>query len=254
MNFVLVYVIFPGNGRRNLLPGQFALIIMKSTAEIRRHIARTTALLRMLCEREGITSIYGFAVKYDALAAPVHLTRYHGKNGWQALFKGVRPLSAARLRALSAVEAWSDATTLYENGPENLWRAMWGPPDQLRLVIADELNECRSFDQVVAEFEGELLLAHEYRAPLTLVHLAKAIALYRLQYEILGLSDAGVSGGVAQCLCNEVLQAEMERLGVRQMVNEELAKFHRTGANYEFTSLTVAARWEAVAARLDWVS
>ena len=227
--------------------------MMKSTVERRRQIARSVALLRMLSRREGIASVYGFAEKYDALASPMHPTRDQGKNGWQALFNGMRPVSAARLLALSAVEAWSDATCFFENGPANLWKAMWGPCEQLRLVIADELDEWRSFDQAVAEFEGELLLAHEYGVPLTLVHLAKAIALYRLQSDILGLGDSVVSDGVAQCLRNEVVQTEMERLGVRQTVNEELAKFFRTEASCELTCSSVAARWDVVAARLDWV-
>ena len=184
-------------------------MIMKSNAERRRQIARSVALLRTLSKREGTTSVYGFAEKYDALASPMNPTRDQGKNGWQALFNGTRPVSASRLRTLSSVEAWSDAIDLFENGPANLWKAMWGPSEQLRLVIADELDEWRSFDQAVAEFEGELLLAHEYGVPLTLVHLAKAIALYRLQSDILGLGDSVVSDGVAQCLRNEVVQTEM---------------------------------------------
>ena len=228
-------------------------MITKSTAERRRQIARSMALLRTLSKREGTTSVYGFAEKYDALASPMNPTRDQGKNGWQALFNGTRPVSASRLRTLSSVEAWSDAIDLFENGPANLWKAMWGPCEQLRLVIADELDEWRSFDQAVAEFEGELLLAHEYGVPLTLVHLAKAIALYRLQSDILGLGDSVVSDGVAQCLRNEVVQTEMERLGVRQTVNKELAKFFRTEASCELTCSSVAARWNVVAARLDWV-
>ena len=228
-------------------------MITKSTAERRRQIARSMALLRTLSKREGTTSVYGFAEKYDALASPMNPTRDQGKNGWQALFNGTRPVSASRLRALSSVEAWSDAINLFENGPANLWKAMWGPCEQLRLVIADELAEWRSFDQTVAEFEGELLLAHEYGAPLTLVHLAKAIALYRLQSDILGLGDSVVSDGVAQCLRNEVVQTEMECLGVRQTVDDELANFFRPKTNCKLISSSVVARWDAVAARLHWV-
>lgn len=228
-------------------------MITNSTAERRRQIARSVALLRTLSKREGTTSIYGFAEKYDALASPMHPTRDQGKNGWQALFNGTRPVSAARLRSLSVVEAWSDAPILYQNGPANLWKAMWGPSEQLHLVISEELTEWRSFDQAVAEFEGELLLAHQYRAPLTLLHLAKAIALYRLQNDILGLGDASVRDGVSQCLCDEAVQAEMECLGVRQTVADELAKYFRIEVNYQLTCSSVAARWDAVAARLDWV-
>ena len=228
-------------------------MITKSTAERRRQIARSMALLRTLSKREGTTSVYGFAEKYDALASPMNPTRDQGKNGWQALFNGTRPVSASRLRTLSSVEAWSDAIDLFENGPANLWKAMWGPCEQLRLVIADELDEWRSFDQAVAEFEGELLLAHEYGVPLTLVHLAKAIALYRLQSDILGLGDSVVSDGVAQCLRNEVVQTEMECLGVRQTVDDELANFFRPKTNCKLISSSVVARWDAVAARLHWV-
>lgn len=231
MNFVLLGVIFTGKCKTNLLPGQIVLIIMKSTKERRRQVIRSVALLHTLSKREGITSVYGFAEKYDALVSPIHLTQGQGKNGWQALFNGTRPVSATRLRALSTVHAWSDAIDLFENGPANLWKAMWGPSEQLRLVIADELTEWRNFDQAVAEFERELLLAQKYHAPLALLHLAKAIAFYRLQNEILGLGDASLSYGVAQCLCNEVLQGDMECLGVRPAINEELVEFFSTKDN-----------------------
>ena len=119
MKFVPLGVIFTGTRRLNFLPGQIALMIMKSNAERRRQIARSVALLRTLSKREGTTSIYGFAEKYDALASPMNPTKDQGKNGWQALFNGTRPVSASRLRALSSVEAWSDAINLFENGPAN---------------------------------------------------------------------------------------------------------------------------------------
>ncbi|MEO8119393.1 MAG: hypothetical protein ABI606_08740 [Rhodoferax sp.] len=227
---------------------------IKTAAERQREITRSVALLYLLRERVGTTSINGFSEKYDALASPENRTQGQGKNGWQAIFNGLRPLSESRLKSLSAVPVWSDSSRLYQHGPANLWRAMWGPVDELRLVVADELTEWKSFDQMLAEFEGDLLLAEIDRAPLTLACLAKAVALYRLHRDVLGLDGVGACRCVRLCLGNDQVQTEMDGLGVLKMVNAELKASILSESNLESAQASADSRWDAIAPRLAWVT
>ncbi len=225
---------------------------MKATAteERQRKITRSKALVHLLRERVGETSIYGFAEKYDALVSPIKPTQGQGGNGWQALFNGLRPLSGSRLKSLSAVSVWSDAENLYQDGPADLWRAMWGSPDELRAVVAGELKTWRSFDVTLAEFEADLLLAEIYREPLALQYLAKAIALHRLHHDLLGLDGAGTCRCVRCCLDDEDIREELSGLGVLDAVRADLAVV----AGDPLASATADQRWDALETKLDWIS
>lgn len=225
---------------------------MKATTseERERKITRSKALVRLLRERVGESSIYGFAEKYDALVAPVKPTQGQGANGWQAVFNGVRPLSVSRLKLLSGVSVWSDAERLYQDGPANLWRAMWGSTDELRAVVADELKTWHSFDVTLAEFEADFLLAEIYREPLALQHLAKAVALHRLHHDLLGLDGAGTCRCVRRCLDDENMQEELRGLGVLDAVRFDLSAV----ASDPLASASPDQRWDALETILDWIN
>lgn len=100
--------------------------VKHDSAQRQQATVRSVALLQILRRRVEACSVYAFAEQFDALAVPETPTQGQGKNGWQALFNGSRPLSADRLHALASVPIWADAQDLYECGPSNLWLAMWG--------------------------------------------------------------------------------------------------------------------------------
>ncbi|MBD3812851.1 MAG: hypothetical protein IE917_11620 [Betaproteobacteria bacterium] len=219
---------------------------MKTTAERQREITRSKALVHLLRDRMGETSVYGFAGRYDGLMQGAANTQDSKK--WRSVFKGQQPLTARTLASLS--ELFPDAAQLHQDGPANLWRAMWGTLEESRAVIADDLSAWRSFDVALAEFEADLLLAESYREPLTLQHLAKAVALHRLHHDLLGLDGAGTCRCIWRCLDDENVQAALRRFAVLDEVRANLAAI----AGDPLASVPADQRWDALEPKLGWIS
>jgi hypothetical protein len=120
-------------------------------------------------------------------------------------------------------QLFRDAEHIYNDGPSNLWRALWGnasdptvlwPLCRTRFdsegpwfneIIWEEIeanrNDERTFRDTIREFEGELLLAMAYGEILTLAHLTEAIALYRLHQATNSLARSDVDGvGAYRCI------------------------------------------------------
>jgi hypothetical protein len=219
---------------------------MKTTAERQREITRSKALVHLLRDRMGETSVYGFAGRYDGLMQGAANTQDSKK--WRPVFSGKQPLTARALASLS--ELFPDAAQLHQDGPSDLWRAMWGTLEESRAVVADDLNAWRSFDATLAEFEADLLLAESYSEPLTLQHLAKAVALHRLQHDLLGLDSAGTCRCVRRCLDDENVQAALRQFSVLDEVQANLAVI----ADDPLAYAPADQRWDALEAKLDWIS
>jgi hypothetical protein len=219
---------------------------MKTTAERQREITRSKALVHMLRDRMGVTSVYGFAGRYDGLMQGAASTQDSKK--WRPVFNGKQPLTARTLASLS--ELFPDAAQLHQDGPADLWRAMWGTLEESRAVVADDLKTWRSFDVTLAEFEADLLLAESYGEPLTLQHLAKAVALHRLHHDLLGLDGAGTCRCIRRCLDDENVQAALCRIAVLDEVRANLAAI----ASDPLACVSADQRWDALEAKLDWIS
>lgn len=219
---------------------------MKTTAERQREITRSKALVHMLRDRMGETSVYGFAGRYDGLMQGASNTQDSKK--WRPVFSGKQPLTARTLASLS--ELFPDAAQLHQDGPADLWRAMWGTLEESRAVVADDLNAWRSFDVALAEFEADLLLAESYTEPLTLQHLAKAVALHRLHHDLLGLDGGGTCRCVRRCLDDENVQAALRRLAVLDEVRANLAVI----AGDPLACVPADQRWDALEIKLGWIS
>lgn len=219
---------------------------MKTTAERQREITRSKALVHLLRDRMGATSVYGFAGHYDGLMRGASNTQDSKK--WRPVFGGKQPLTARALASLS--ELFPDAAQLHQDGPADLWRAMWGTLEESRVVIADDLNAWRSFDVALAEFEADLLLAESYREPLTLQHLAKAVALHRLHHDLLGLDGAGTCRCIRRCLDDENVQAALRRFAVLDEVRANLTVI----AGDPLACVPADQRWDALETKLGWIS
>ena len=219
---------------------------MKTTAERQREITRSKALVHLLRDRMGETSVYGFAGRYDGLMQGAANTQDSKK--WRPVFGGKQPLTARALAPLS--ELFPDAARLHQDGPADLWRAMWGTLEELSAVVADDLNAWRSFDVAIAEFEADLLLAESYREPLTLQHLAKAVALHRLHHDLLGLDRAGTCHCVRRCLDDDNVQTALRRLAVLDEVRAELAMITSDPAAF----VPADQRWDVLETKLNWIS
>ncbi|MGF6983446.1 hypothetical protein QFZ99_002923 [Paraburkholderia atlantica] len=115
------------------------------------------------------------------------------------------------------------AEQVYEDGPANLWRALWGDATNPAVLwplcrtridsngpwlddiswkeIEAKLCDEKPFCEAIREFEGELLLAMAYDQPLSLNHLTESIALYRLHQTTNCLARSDVDGvGAYRCI------------------------------------------------------
>ncbi len=213
---------------------------------------RAAALLHILAARVGAENPHQFAARFDDKVGM--LTQQSGK--WRPNFSGEKPLSAQQRALLTRLDA--DADVLHENGPADLWKAMWGRLDELQSILSGELKEWRTLDMVLAEFEADMLLAERDRAPVALAYLAKAVALYRLHQEVeaivpVGLDGEGICRCLRLCLDNDHVQQELSHLGVKQAVDAELTNWIVSRPDMEIAWAPAEARWNVLAFRLDWV-
>lgn len=143
-------------------------------------------------------------------------------NKWYKLIDG--KLTHPPVKAVQMLnQLFHDAERLYNDGPANLWRALWGnatdpavlwPLCRTRIdsngpwfdettwegIEANSINE-RTFRETIREFEGELLLAKAYDEVLSLNHLTEAIALYRLHQATNSLARSDIDGiGAYRCI------------------------------------------------------
>lgn len=92
----------------------------RNARELHQDQIRSVALMHELMCRTGCTNPHQFAGWFDQLT--YSHTQDSGK--WRANFSGTRPLSKNQLDALGQI--FTDAHSYYQNGPCDLWRALWG--------------------------------------------------------------------------------------------------------------------------------
>lgn len=222
--------------------------MLKTAANRQREVLRTVALMHELARRVGARNHYAFAGWYDETVCCSSATQ--AMNKWRPYFNGTMALSSSRGGLLDELATvFHDAESFYENGPSDLWRAMWGDPTEPGLLwslcrtrydnagpwIDDQEwartefrdREERSFDKAMLEFEGELLLACAYAEPLTMRHLSEAIAFYRLHRALSALTCAKSSGdgayrSVRLCLESPSVAFELKQLGVFQELLDQM--------------------------------
>ena len=211
---------------------------MKTTAERQREIIRSKALVHFLRDRMGKTSVYGFANCYDVLiqktprGSKLEASNTRESNKWRPIFSGKRPLTAGLLASLSVL--FPDALQFHQNGPADLWRAMWGDISTLIACIRSHPKCSPQLCIHLAEksIEAELLCA----GPANLASLTYAVAIYRLRREMgpdaridgYGLNLTGCAWRcVERCLKNDVVTRELKSLGVQEWITGELESMEK---------------------------
>lgn len=250
---------------------------------------RTVALMRELAQRVGAENPHQFAGWFDKQTGVE--TQASGK--WRLNFSGDRPLSPQQLQMLSRIDG--DVAHLHCDGPADLWRALWGDVHELWPLcrnrfcdvgpmlddrtwseIEGEFGDEKTFGSALREFEGELLLADAYCAPLSVRHLTEVIALYRLHQHLNSIAPSDTDGigayrCVRMCLDDRIVQGELHRLGVGELLRDYLAEMeigrlnaepsYRAAINVDSSAQWIInpravvsdnVRWQALA--FDWVS
>ncbi|OUL72144.1 hypothetical protein [Paraburkholderia hospita] len=169
-----------------------------------------------------------------------------GQKKWYRLAKGEFPLSKTALGNLARLfpRTYND----FGDGPDQLWRALWGAPEDLWMICGavayqmpfpdpDEEPEpftgpVLSFDESLYNFETSLLSRHmRYGDPLELRDLAWSIAMYRLHQTVNRLAKTDGIGAyrcVRMCLDAPEIRwhlrslSEFAEFSLYDVVNNEL--------------------------------
>jgi len=203
---------------------------MKSTTTAERHreITRSVALLNLLRNRMGETSVYGFAGKYDSQMNGASNTQESKK--WQPIFNGKRPLTPGLLATLTGL--FPDVPTIYRNGPDDLWKSMWGDIGELIACVRSTAPLQMPLAFAENAVEGRILCS----GPSGLADLSHAIALYRFRSgtapyartDGVGLNLAGRAWRcVEMCLNEAPVLRELDALGVRSRILDEIIDAER---------------------------
>lgn len=211
---------------------------MKTAVERQREIIRSKALVHLLRDRLGKSSIYGFANCYDGLIQKVsdglkrEESNTQNSNKWRPIFSGKQPLTARSLILLSNL--FPDALQFHQNGPADLWRAMWGDISALIACLRSHPKCSPQMSIHLAEqsIAAELLCA----GPANLAALTYAVALYRIRQEMepdaridgYGLNLTGCAWRCVEvCLKDDTVMRKLESLGVQEWITNELQNMEK---------------------------
>ncbi|RWZ85642.1 MAG: hypothetical protein EO766_16385 [Hydrotalea sp. AMD] len=249
--------------------------VPQTFSERNEGIIRTVALMRHLASIVGVKNAYQFAKWFDGKQNTFNRASTAASGKWSRNFSGQVSLKGEQLDLLERLIP--DARRFYEQGPADLWTALWSDPvnlwplcrtrycddgpeidDRIWTVIKDELKNERTLDTVIAEFEANLLLAQHYGEPLTIRHLSEGIALFRLYHHINALTrinadGAGLYQSIVACLAdinvchklNEIVGFDRIQSAIYGVIQNLEIPLERIDSK---------SRWEVLGDRLAWVS
>ncbi|MCY1289136.1 hypothetical protein D9M69_435920 [compost metagenome] len=197
----------------------------RNARELHQDQIRSVALMHELMWRTGSTNPHQFAGWFDKLT--YSHTQDSGK--WRANFAGTRPLSKNQLYELGRI--FTDAHSHYQNGPCDLWRALWGETADLVACVRNHPKSSPQMPFTVGERAVQLSILTAAEGEISFGDFVRAIALYRLRKETepfsridgIGLNLTGtVWRNMQSCLEENKVMAELDRLGLKRLVTQEL--------------------------------
>ncbi|MCY1294996.1 hypothetical protein D9M68_365330 [compost metagenome] len=200
---------------------------VRNTRELRKDLIRSTALMHELMRRTGSENPHQFAGWYD------RITHSHTQDSgkWRANFAGSRPLSKRQLSELAQI--YPDAYDYHENGPEGLWRALWGEAADLIACVRSHPKSSPQMPFQASEHAVQLSILAAQDEQIGFDDFVRVIALYRLRVNTepsarvdgIGLNLSGCAWrNVETCLSDATVCTDLERLGIRDLIARELAQ------------------------------
>jgi len=164
---------------------------MKNSLSRRQEILKTKFFVRYIGYRLGAESPYKLALLFDSHFPDLSSTQASGK--WSGYWTGQRALSHSRKDFFKHVCEWQPGMdVVYENGPANLWLALWGPVHVLWALVApqspdeDTVSVPRAdhLDQLANDLRLRVEVLEDGDCLNALAHLAEAVALLRLMHSV----------------------------------------------------------------------
>ncbi|HGM6965840.1 TPA: hypothetical protein ACKQDH_003340 [Pseudomonas aeruginosa] len=199
----------------------------RNTKELRKDQIRTTALMHELMHRTGSENPHQFAGWYD------RITHSHTQDSgkWRANFAGSRPLSKRQLIELAQI--YPDTHSYHQNGPNGLWRALWGEAADLIACVRSHPKSSPQIPFQASEHAVQLSILAALDDQIDFDDFVRVIALYRLRVNTepsarvdgIGLNLSGCAWrNVETCLNDAKVRADLDRLGIRALITQELAQ------------------------------
>lgn len=208
----------------------------RNIRELRKDQIRSVALMHELMHRTGSENPHQFAGWYD------RITHSHTQDSgkWRANFAGSRPLSKRLLSKLAQI--YPDAYDYHENGPEGLWRALWGEAADLIACARSHPKSSPQMPFQASEHALQLSILAAQDEQIGFDDFVRVIALYRLRLNTepsarvdgIGLNLSGCAWrNVQTCLNDAKVCADLDRLGIRALIAQLLTQLEveRTKAN-----------------------
>jgi len=126
---------------------------------------------------------------------------------------------------------WFDQLTHNHTQDSGKWRAIWGETADLIACIRSHPKSSSKMPFVISERAVQLSIITAAKDEISFADFVRAIALYRLRKETepfaridgIGLNLTGtVWQDIQSCLKENQVMAELDRLGLKQLVTEEL--------------------------------
>jgi len=149
----------------------------RNTRELYQDQIRSVALMHELMWRTESSNPHQFSGWFDKL------THSHTQDSgkWRANFAGARPLSKSQLYTLDLI--FTDARSHYQNGPCNLWHALWGETFDLITCIRSHPKSSPKMPFTISERAVQLSIITAAKDEISFADFVRAVALYRLRKE-----------------------------------------------------------------------
>jgi hypothetical protein len=209
---------------------------------------RARTMMSLLMEKTACQNVNQFGAWVNNESERLGWNDTQQSNKWYKLTNGSLTKRPDKPIAMLG-QLFHGAEQIYENGPANLWRALWGDATNPAVLwplcrtridsngpwldditwkeIEAKLLDERTFREAIREFEGELLLAMAYDQPLSLNHLTESVALYRLHQTTNCLARSDVDGVGAYrcirlCLDDPGIASKLSNYSALNVVRDEL--------------------------------
>ncbi|MFL9855115.1 hypothetical protein PQR72_05160 [Paraburkholderia madseniana] len=209
---------------------------------------RTRTMLMMLMQFLKCTNVNQFGAWVNRRSERLGWPDTQSSNKWYHLIDGkIKRAPVGAVRMLD--QLFGCAEKYYDDGPSNLWRALWGDTRDQNVLwklcrtrictsgnwtddskwsyIESNATKEKAFRQTLFDFEADLFFATESGTTLRLRHLTEAVALYRLHRALnrLAVSDVDGVGAyrcVIHCLETDEISSELKSYGAYDIVRSEL--------------------------------
>lgn len=214
----------------------------RTAKERQRLQMKTIAFMNALRLRVSAQNPSQFSEWINHVSEPLGWSDMKDSNKWYKYFRGdVSQVPTRMLRLLN--EIFPDAHSLFHEGPDRIWSAMWAEDvtdlwqicsflgyeyeDQEESEKTCLAGNTLKFSETAYNFECNLILNTELEDQINLSLFTEAIAIYRIHEMINKIhrtDDVGPYRCVKMCLDTQKVTNELKSLGIYEFIYNEVIR------------------------------